>query len=150
MSFICSDQAWNNFVMLSTWEKYEAGSSKRHAGLACLYMNLANNGGLNSFLTSTYDISPQEVLDALLSVGASTAANQLEAVVQGLGISLPTSSQKARWDALNIHWTDPLNEFDVLSEEADRELIAVLTCHVHENEAFYLSLGNWQSPFQPA
>ncbi|WP_420606146.1 DMP19 family protein [Novosphingopyxis sp.] len=143
-----SNQAWNNFVMLSDWQSYEAGSSKRAAGIASLFMGLANNGGLNSFLTSTYDLDAEEVLSALLSVGAVKALSQLQAILQGLGTALPVSSQSERWDALDLYWTDPLDEFETLSLEADDELMAVLTRHVQEHEAFYSGLGEWQPPVE--
>ncbi len=141
-----SIRAWNNFVMLSEWDSYEPGSSKRSAAIASLFMALANNGGLNSFLTSAYDIDAQEVLSALSSVGARKAATQLEAILQGIGIALPISTQSERWNALDQFWTDSLNEFETLSGEADDELMSVLTRHVQEHEAFYFELGDWQLP----
>lgn len=78
-------QAWNNFVMRSDACAHEQGSRKRAAAIACLYMGLglANNGGLNSFLTSTCDLDACEVVAALTAVGAHLAARQLEKVVQG-------------------------------------------------------------------
>lgn len=135
-----SIRAWNNFVMLSEWHSHEAGSSKRAAAIASLFMSLANNGGLNSFLTSTHDLDAQEVLDALSSVHASKAASQLQSVLDGLGTALPASSQDERWNALDQFWTGSLDEFDTLSSEADDELMSVLSQHVQEHEAFYFAL----------
>jgi uncharacterized protein (DUF1786 family) len=103
-------------------------------------MSLANNGGLNSFLTSTNDLDASEVVDALKAVDAHLAATELEEVVQASGTALPRSSQEERWNLLDQYWTDELDDFDVLSSEADDELLAVLGRHVRENEAFYLSL----------
>jgi hypothetical protein len=136
----CTVQAWNNFVMLSTPSSHEQGSLLRAAAIASLYMSLANNGGLNSFLTSTNDFDASEVVDALKAVDAHLAATELEEVVQALGTALPRSSQEERWNLLDQYWTDELDDFDVLSSEADDELLAVLGRHVRENEAFYLSL----------
>lgn len=137
----CSDEAWNNFVSLSEPSEYEPGTSKRAAAVAAQFMGLANNGGLNSFLTSTYDLDAQEVVNALQAVGAHKAAEQLGRVVQTLGTPLLPSSQDQRWDLLERYWTEPLDDWDVLSTEADDELMAVLTQHVVENEPFYLGLG---------
>jgi uncharacterized protein DUF4375 len=134
-------QAWNNFVMRSDPSSHEQESSKRAAAIACLYMGLANNGGLNSFLTSTCDLDASEVVDALTAVGANLAARQLEKVVQGLGKPLHRSSQEERWNLLEQYWTEELDDFDVHSSEADAELFAALERHVRENEAFYLGLG---------
>jgi hypothetical protein len=92
----CKVQAWNNFVMRSDPSSHEQGSRKRAAAIACLYMGLANNGGLNSFLTSTCDLDASEVVDALTVVGAHLAARQLDRVVQGLGKPLRRSSQEER------------------------------------------------------
>jgi hypothetical protein len=137
-----SIRAWNNFVMLSEWHSHEAGSSKRAAAIASLFMSLANNGGLNSFLTSTYDLDAQEVLGALSSVRAFKAASQLQSVLDGLGTALPASSQGERWNVLAQFWTDSLDEFETLSSEADDELMSVLSQHVQEHKAFYFALGD--------
>jgi hypothetical protein len=140
----CTVQAWNNFVMRSDPSSHEQGSSRRAAAIACLYMGLANNGGLNSFLTSTCDLDASEVVEALTAVGAHLAARQLERVVQSLGKPLPRSSQEERESLLEKYWTDELDDFDVLSSEADAELFAALQRHVRENEAFYLGLDKTQ------
>jgi hypothetical protein len=140
----CTVQAWNNFVMRSDAYAHEQESRRRAAAIACLYMGLANNGGLNSFLTSTCDLDACEVVDALAGVGAHLAARQLEKVVQGLGKPLRRSSQEERWNLLEQYWTQELDDFDVHSSEADAELIAALEQHVRENEAFYLSLDKTQ------
>jgi hypothetical protein len=41
---------------------------------------------------------------------------------------------------LEKHWGDDLDEHDVLTSEADAELMAVLEAHVAANEAFYSRL----------
>jgi hypothetical protein len=94
-------QAWNNFVMRTDACAHEQEGRKRAPAIACLYMGLANNGGLNSFLTSTCDLDAREVVDALTAVGAHLAARQLEKVVQGLGKPLPRSSQEERENCWN-------------------------------------------------
>jgi hypothetical protein len=126
--------------MHSPHASYEHGSSKRAAAIASLFMGCTNSGGLNSFLTSTYDLDAAEVLDALTALGAAKAAHQLERVLQGLGTSLPATSQDDRWERLEKHWGDDLDEYDVLTSEADAELMAVLEAHVAANEAFYSRL----------
>jgi hypothetical protein len=43
---------------------------------------------------------------------------------------------------MDKHWKEALDVLDVLSTEANDELMEVLERHVRENEAFYLSLGD--------
>jgi hypothetical protein len=137
---VCSDRAWNNFVMHSDPASYEHGSSKRAAAIANLFMGGANNGGLNSFLTSSHDLDATEVLDALNALGAAKAAHQLELVLQGLGTSLPATTQEDRWVRLDKCWTECLDKHDVLTRDADAELMTALEKHVAANEKFYSRL----------
>ena len=104
-------------------------------------MAVANNGGLNHFLTVCNDLGGDEVVDALMEIGAVKAAAQLRTVVEGLGVPLPSSSEDARRSLVDEHWTEELEAHDVLTAEADQELMDVLQRHVSENEAFYLSLS---------
>jgi hypothetical protein len=127
--------------MRSGPKAYEIGTSKRSAALACMYMSAVNNGGINSFLTCTYDYDASEVLAALVAIGALTAAREFEQVLFKLGTPLPASSQDARWSLLERCWSGALDDNDVLTAEADRELMQVLERHVCENEAFYLTLA---------
>ena len=136
----CSDRAWNNFVMRSKPASFEIGSNKRTAAIASLFLSGANNGGLNSFLTSTYDLDAGDVLDALVALGATKAAQQLDMVLQSLGTTLPSSSQEERWEVLDRHWSVDLDRYDALSEGADEELKSVLSAHVAENEELYSRL----------
>lgn len=126
--------------MQSSPASYELGSSKRAAAVANLFMAGANNGGLNSFLTSTHYLDAIEVVDALTALGARKAAHQLQIVLQGLGAPLPASTEDERWHRLEVQWHDGLDEYDVLTEEADSELMTVLGSHVAANEAFYSRL----------
>lgn len=128
--------------MHSDPSSYEQGTRKRAAALASLFMGLANNGGLNHFLEASYDFDAQEIIEALHLVGAHKAAGQLEEVVAGLAISLPPMSQDERWNALEEHWSGHLNDLDVLSSQAEKELMVVLERHVAENEQFYINLMN--------
>ncbi len=138
---LCSDQAWNNFVMLSGPGDHEWGSPRRAAAIASLFMAGANNGGLNSFLTCTFDLHSDEVVSALGAVGAIKAERQLERVLRHIGCELPVMTQSERWDILAERWPDDLDaDDDCLSEEADRELMAVLEQHVAANEEYYASL----------
>jgi Domain of unknown function (DUF4375) len=119
---------------------YELGSGMRAAAIANLFLGAANNGGLNSFLTSNYDLDVEEVLDALTALGAAKAARQLDAILSGLGSRLPASTQDERWSILEERWQEDLDEYDVLSKDADAELMAVLETHVAANQAFYSRL----------
>jgi hypothetical protein len=135
-----SIEAWNNFVMCSQPSDYQAGSNKRSAAIASLYMGLANNGGINSFLTCSYELDAAEALEALVSVGAFKAAQELSLVLRGLGAPVPSSSQEARFRLLEQHWSDTLDEHDYLSADANEELLRALQRHVQQHEAFYIAL----------
>jgi hypothetical protein len=132
--------AWNNFVMNSQPEDYPAGSAKRAAAIAKLYMGQANNGGLNSFLTYSWEFDAAEVLEALLAVGAQVAAKEFDFILHGLGVPVPAQSQEARWDLMLRHWSEEMNDHDFLSDAADKELMRVLEQYVRDNEEFYLAL----------
>ena len=135
-----SDQAWNNFVLNSEPTAYRKGSARWAAATANKFTNLVNGGGYNSALTATWEIDPRDVVLALSSIGANTAAKDLDMILQGLGRPLPPSSQDERWDFLERYWTDELNDLDLLSDEAETELMAVLEAHVSAEEDFYLGL----------
>jgi hypothetical protein len=135
-----SDEAWNNFVMNSFPEDYPKGSIKNAAAIASRYMSGANGGGLNSFLTNSWELDAAEVCESLEKVGALIAANELRRVLGGLGVPVPPTSQDDRWNLLERHWTDELNDLDFLSDAADRDLMRALEIHVQENEKFYLAL----------
>jgi hypothetical protein len=135
-----SEDAWNNFVMNSQPEDYEAGSIRRSAAIAKQYMGQANKGGINSFLTNSWDVDASEVLVALAAVGAQLAAKEFGFVLGKLGVPVPASSQDARWNLLEQHWPEEMNEHDSLSDEANAELMRVLERHVREQEQFYLGL----------
>lgn len=136
----CSVEAWNNFVVHSDPVAFEPGTNMRAAAIANMFLGCANNGGLNSFLTSCYAFDALEVQGALTAVGAHKAAHQLQAVLEGLNTMLPISSQEERWRRLDEHWHDKLDDFDVLSSEANDELVAALARHVADNETFYQQL----------
>lgn len=103
-------------------------------------MGLANNGGLNNFLTNTWDLDAQEVFAALKSTGAVSAAGQLGRILEGIGVPLPAMSQAERWDILEKRWTDDLDDLDLLSDQSDKELMSALERHVAADEDYYLSL----------
>ena len=126
--------------MRSEPSAYERGSNLRQAAIANQFMGLANNGGLNSFLTSTWELDAQEAKEALKAVGAHAAAQQLEVVLRALAVPLPAMSQSERWAALDAAWPDELDEMDTLTAESDNELMQVLEQHVANNAAFYLQL----------
>jgi hypothetical protein len=141
MSDLPSNEAWNNFVMCSQPSDYEPGSSKRSAAIAKVYMGQANRGGINSFLTNNNELDAAEVLEALVSVDASVAAEQFNLILRGLGVPVPSASEEARWNLLDRYWTDALNEHDILSEKSDSDLMRALEAHVRQHEAFYLTLA---------
>jgi hypothetical protein len=133
-------EAWNNFVKRSQPAAYEMGSVRRAAAIASQYLGLANNGGINSFLTCTPELDGSEVLEALVSIGASKAAKEFGQVLRALGVPVPSSSTEGRHTLLEQFWTENLDAHDVLSVEADEDLMEALHRHVREHEAFYLTL----------
>lgn len=140
MSDSSDHEAWNNFVMNSQPDDYEAGSGNRTAAIAKMYMSLANHGGINSFLTNRPELDAAEVLEALRAVGAQVAANEFDFILRGLGVPVPAQSQDARWTLLEKRWSEQMNDHDFLSDAADKELMRVLEQHVRDNEEFYLAL----------
>ena len=140
MSESSNHDAWNNFVMGSQPADYQAGSIKRAAAIAKMYMSQANHGGLNSFLTNSWELDAAEVLDALRAIGALVAAKEFEFILRGLGVPVPAQSQDTRWDLMEWHWSEEMNEHDFLSDAADKEIMRILEQHVQQNEEFYLAL----------
>lgn len=134
--------AWNNLVMNADPSKYSVGDKRRAAAIVSIYMGLANNGGLNYFLTYSYDLDAHEVLVSLEVLEASIAAAQFRTVLGMIGDSLAVSTQDVRWDQLEDLWTDDLDEFDGLTEEADQDLVNALTKHVEDYVDFYLQMTN--------
>lgn len=130
--------AWNNLVMNAAPTDFEAGDKRRAAAIASIYMGLANNGGLNSFLTCSFELDTLEVVASLDVLGATIAAAQLKALLEQLGDDLPASEYDQREDALDRLWSDNLDAMDVLTEEADRDLVKALERHVAEFTSFYL------------
>lgn len=134
-------EAWNAFVMESQYEAYPSGDEKRAAAIAKAYMNGANGGGINSFLTNSYELDAQEVLLALQEVGAMEAAHELAHILTQIGKPIRASSQEARWNLLTSAWSNELDEQDCLSFSADAELLKVLEAHVAKYQAFYCGLA---------
>ena len=134
--------AWNNLVMNAEPSKYDVGDDKRAASIVSLYMSGANNGGLNYFLTYSYDLDAQEVLASLETLGASIAAAQFRFVLDMIDDPLAESTEEARWDKLDDLWTDDLYNFDVLAKDADQDLADALTKHIEEYAEFYLQMTN--------
>jgi len=104
-------------------------------------MGQANNGGLNSYLTYSYEIAAIDVVAALTAVGATESARQLKHVLDALGEPLPASTQDERWAVMEKCWTEDLYVVDVLSDEADAELMEVLERHVAQDMDFYRRLS---------
>jgi hypothetical protein len=48
--------AWKNLVMNADPSKYGGGDDRRAAAIVSLYLGDANSGGLNYFLTYSYDL----------------------------------------------------------------------------------------------
>jgi len=120
-------------------------------------MALANNGGINSFLTCPPELAASEVVSALKQIGAGPAAEQLEEVLLTLGEDLPAGSQKFRDDTLDRLWTaeNDVRIDDVVSDEADHSLYSAIAKHAERNVDYYLALdarfknaGPAPSPFK--
>lgn len=139
------DRAWNNFVLKSDPSDLELDDPKRSAAIASQFMGGANNGGINSFLTATPHVSGQEVVDALATIGAKSAAAQLRAVLAAIGEPIIRCSEVERWEELNRLWSDKLDFLDRLSEQADAELLKALECHVESELRYYLMLGSCET-----
>jgi hypothetical protein len=93
-------QAWNNFVLnQDSFNAFPAGE-KRAAAISKYFMGQVNNGGLNSFLTYSYELDVKEVFEALTAVGAKKAAIELGAILNYLGAPLLRCSQDERWDLM--------------------------------------------------
>jgi hypothetical protein len=133
-------QAWNNFVQNSYPPAPFVDKARRAAAIASHYMSGANSGGLNSFLTINPELGTKEVLEALLYLNMTETAAQFTAVVAGLGRDLPVSSSDERWEMLEDLWTEDMNELDLLTDQANAELMRVLEFHVRENEAYYAAM----------
>lgn len=133
-------EAWNKFAMQSSPSDFQVGTPLRAAAIANRYWGSANNGGINSFLTVSYDLDAKEILEALILIGALEAAKQFNRVLLALRVPLPVSSQDDRWNLLERHWTESMDSHDLLSEEADRDLSRALKIHVEAYEDFYISL----------
>jgi hypothetical protein len=134
-------EAWNNFVLNSQPEDYQAADLKHFAALAKNYMNGAESGGINSFLTNNWQLGGQEVLNALNAVGAVAAARQFAEVLNIIDMPILASTQYERWDFLEKYWPENAVEtFDLLSDAAEKSLMFALEQHVQKNEEFYRSL----------
>lgn len=132
--------AWNNLVMNAHDFAFAPGDKRRAAAIASIYMGSANNGGLCFFLSQSNDLDAQEVLASLEVIGANVAAVQLRHVLDVLGEPLPATTQELRWKQINELWTDRLNAFETLTDEADMDLVAALEKHVDEFSEYYLSM----------
>ena len=132
--------AWNNFVQSSYPPARSIDKVRRAAAIANLYMGAANNGGINSFLTATPELSTNEILDAFIELDMPETAAQFKAVVSGLGKDLPVSSSDARWKMLEDLWNEGIDDLDCLTEQADAELMRLLERHVAENEEYYAAM----------
>lgn len=131
-------EAWNKFVLDSDPEMHVAGTARHSAALALRFLGQVNNGGYNAFLTHSYEFGAGEFIDGLRHLGADKAALELEHIVLALGVPLPRSTQDERWDLLEVHWPDHLNDIDMLGDVAEKDLMAALERHVAHNERFYL------------
>lgn len=134
-----SHKAWNNFIMSSVLDR-PAEREMHAAAIAKFYMNGVNSGGVNSFLTNSWEFDAREVLDELWSIGAVKAAKELQFVLDKLGAPLPPSSQEQRWQRLEFLWPASLDDFDSLIAEAELELMHRLEEHVTRHQHIYEGL----------
>lgn len=133
-------QAWNNFMFRSEPEAHEKGSKRWAAAITAQFMGQVNNGGMNSFLTYSWDLDPTEVVKALSAIGAERAAKQLASVLKGLGVALVPATAEERWEIIRHCWRDELEEYENFSDDTESELMAALETHVRMDESFYLTL----------
>ena len=135
--------AWNNSVMMSQPEDFPENSLRRAAALAKHYMNGVNSGGINSFLTNNWELGGDEIVEALNTIGASEAAEQLSGVLHKLERPITASSQQARWQLLEDCWPDDADvDYDMLSSGAESGLMQALESHVEREKEFYRTLGD--------
>lgn len=119
----------------------ELRGARLAAGISKHFMGGVNGGGLNSFLTNSYELDSQQVLDALRAIGAVKAAADLAHVLDILGTPLLKSSQDERWHLLETIWVDELNAYECFADTTEAELRGALERHVRENKEFYLGLS---------
>jgi len=136
------DEAWNNFVLSFKPTSFPPGDARRSAAIARRYMNGVLSGGINSFLTDSYEISTTDVRQALEQIGAYVAAKDLGQVIEKIGGDLPISDQEGRWRRVEEVWTDDCDEFDCLTDAAEADIVSALEKHVEENLQFYLGIAS--------
>ena len=139
-------RAWNNLVLHASPDAFEKGDRRRAAAIACRYMAVANNGGLNSFLTNSWDLDTLEVVSSLEMLGANTAARQLRHLLDQLDDPLRAMTQDERWNRLDELWKDELDALDMLTDESERDLVAALEKHLSRNFDYYLSIADGNTP----
>jgi hypothetical protein len=132
--------AWNTLVMSADPTKFPQGDIKRSAAIASIYMGIANNGGINHYLTYSHALNGDETYGALIDLGANIAASEFRIFMDELGEPLKATNQDARWDTIERLWNDKLDALDVLTKDADKDIIRALNKHIHEHGAFYLGL----------
>jgi hypothetical protein len=132
--------AWNTLVMNADPTKFPQGDIKRSAAIASIYMGIANNGGINHYLTYSHALDGDETYDALIALAANIAASEFSIVLEKLGEPLKATSQDARWDTIERLWTEELDAMDVRTKDADKDIVRALNKHINEHGAFYLGL----------
>jgi hypothetical protein len=133
--------AWNNFVILSDPVLIDQPAELRSAAFVNRYWGAANGGGMNSFLTNSYELDAADFIEALEAIGAPIAAKQLRNVLHQIKVPLLASSQDQRWELLDKFWPEHLDDFDCLSEEANKEINAALEDHVARHHTYYVALS---------
>lgn len=131
--------AWNVLVLNADPNAFSKGDERRAAALACRYMGEALNGGINAFLTGSWDLDGQAVLAALEDLDADIAAQELRRVLDLLGAPLPVMSQDERWELLDRLWPAEADSFDFVSADAYKNLERALEAHVQRYLDYYLS-----------
>jgi hypothetical protein len=132
--------AWDTLVMNADPSKFPQGDIKRSAAIASIYMGIANNGGINHYLTFSYALDGIETYNALIQLGANTAAKEFKTVLEQLGDPMKSTSQDNRWNLMEKLWTEKFDALDLLTVEADQDIVSALTKHIQEHGAFYLGL----------
>lgn len=132
--------AWNTLVTDADPSKYPRGDIKRAAAIASIYMGIANNGGINHYLTYSYALDGIETYDALIQLGANVAANQYKSILEQLNEPLIATTQDDRWNIIERLWTASLDASDLLTNDADKNILLALEKHIQDHSACYLGL----------
>lgn len=99
-------------------EAFNKGDKRRDAAIVSAYMSLANGGGINGFLTSSYNWDAHDVFASFEALGARVPADEFRSILDRLREPIPVASETERWNKLMDLWAEELDDFDILTLEA--------------------------------